>query len=682
MIGEREDIINETAYGDLVMRVYDIDNNIINAFYDDDDDLVFVLDKTITAKKPNVLLVINPDGDKKWDEILSGQYGVDLETIRPKQDNKYQKLDIEYSGLNVYENLINAYKSGTDISESIVQLNILRDSAARHSAMVRLNVANDTITKTNTTIVKTKETIVRLQERLKTLRSKLTSTRKEIGKVAPKQSASKILRLESQIEATNEKLKRAKKRLESAQRRLEMASVDAELASDLLNQPESEIVVTPKTTATIKVEKPVVKVKEPEYEEDVEDDVDVDDDDDIEESDIKPLFDTEPEMDENIAFKPIDFDTDVEATKPVVEKEEIKFEEPDFDEDEDTSVFDAPALDNIFPVVEEEQNSTPIVSEPKPVLETFQPITDIEKFETMENTPMSDEQKPVLETMSPIYDAPTPNIPLKPVEEEPEPVRPVEDVIQPVPPVSPVIDQPQQSYPDYKSVESKEHSKPTFIYYILLFVLIALSVVTLWFYQKNMGTNTTGPVLIAETSGDIVEKETPAVEEQPAVVEEVKVQEPEIAEDEVFLDDKPAEGTPFPEVPEPIIEPAAEPVVESEIVEEEQPAVTEELEPVVEEETAPVISGDVSANVMSLPVEEEVDEEPIAEPMSEEEILANKPVFEPGGKRDDVFVQEEDVVVEEPEMVTESEIITPADQEDVFVDEEENAYQQELEYEE
>ena len=68
----------------------------------------------------------------------------------------------------------------------------------------------------------------------------LSAQKKEIGKISTKQSASKILRTESQIEATNEKLKRAKKRLESAQRRLDAATADAEMASNLLNQPESK----------------------------------------------------------------------------------------------------------------------------------------------------------------------------------------------------------------------------------------------------------------------------------------------------------------------------------------------------------------------------------------------------------------------------------------------------------
>ena len=75
MIGERTDFIDENAYGTLTMRPYNIQNNVIDAFYNVAGDLIFVLDKTIRDNKPNVLLIINPDGDKKWDEILSSQYG-------------------------------------------------------------------------------------------------------------------------------------------------------------------------------------------------------------------------------------------------------------------------------------------------------------------------------------------------------------------------------------------------------------------------------------------------------------------------------------------------------------------------------------------------------------------------------------------------------------------------------
>ena len=265
MIGERENFDSQTQYGALVMRHYNIEGNDFDAFSDSSDRLIFVMDNTINNQKPNVLLVINPSAGKKWDEILSADYGVDLETIRPKVDNKYQKFDIEYSGLSVYDGLIKAYDTGVSLEEPLNQLKILRASAARHSAMMRLNIANENITKINATIVRTKESIVRLQARLKTLRAKLSEAKKGIGREPTKQSAAKVLKLESQIEATNEKLKRAQERLKSAQKRLETATVDAELASELLNQPSEQIKKSAKKSAPIIVETtsetPVVKTK-------------------------------------------------------------------------------------------------------------------------------------------------------------------------------------------------------------------------------------------------------------------------------------------------------------------------------------------------------------------------------------------------------------------------------------
>ena len=85
---------------------YDIAGNLIRAYYDKSHKLIFVLDETINADKPNVLLVIDSFDDRKWDDVLSNDYNVDLETVRPKRDNKYQKLDIEYGGLDVYSDLI------------------------------------------------------------------------------------------------------------------------------------------------------------------------------------------------------------------------------------------------------------------------------------------------------------------------------------------------------------------------------------------------------------------------------------------------------------------------------------------------------------------------------------------------------------------------------------------------
>lgn len=639
MIGEREDVLNENEYGTLNMRPYVIDDNEINAFYDDNDDLVFVLDNTINQTKPNVLLVINPSGDKKWDEILSGQYGVDLETIRPKQDNKYQKLDIEYSGLSVYENLINAYVAGDDLDEHLVQLNILRDSAARHSAMTRLNVANETITKTNATIVRTKEAIIRLQNRIKTLRAKLSATKKEIGRVSTKQSAAKILKLESQIEATNEKLKRAQKRLESAQKRLETATVDAELASDLLNQPALEIADTEKIKPVMVAPKYEVQTTEDEEEEDE----DADDDEDVEEeseedeedyddndedlnNDVKPLFDENPNnLNEDIAFKPISFDA------PAVPVTNTQNEQPapvftptpmfeDSESETETEEFEAPDITNI--------------SEQRPVLESMTPVNN-----TVE------ENKPVLESITPIA---------KPVtEQQPIEVRPVEAPAPVNEPVAPVVQNPvvPPAVPPVVNTYNAEvspatsRSKPTFIYYLLLVILIVLSVFTLWLYQKHMGNSEpllTANVEATESQPKLTERlkavKKKVKEKAAAIVAEVKkpVAEPvkeEPAEEYEFADDEPEETNVAAEkVSVTATEEALQP-------EEPEETAEEPADVVAEDADAPEIMDAVPAKLMTSGNEESEEDEPAEETT---EASVDKPVYEVGPKRDDMIVPEQD----------------------------------------
>ena len=44
----------------LTFREYNIAGNVLRAYYDADDKLVFVLDSTLDDRKPNALLVINP----------------------------------------------------------------------------------------------------------------------------------------------------------------------------------------------------------------------------------------------------------------------------------------------------------------------------------------------------------------------------------------------------------------------------------------------------------------------------------------------------------------------------------------------------------------------------------------------------------------------------------------------
>ena len=111
------------SYQNLHFTDYDISGNVFRAWKNDTGDLIFVLDETIDEFKPNVLLVIGRYEDRKWDDVLTNDYGINLEDVRPKVDNKYQKMDVEYSGLDLYAQLIDEYENGaTDLNQTIADL--------------------------------------------------------------------------------------------------------------------------------------------------------------------------------------------------------------------------------------------------------------------------------------------------------------------------------------------------------------------------------------------------------------------------------------------------------------------------------------------------------------------------------------------------------------------------------
>ena len=85
MSSKRENITST-----ITSRQYQIGENRLVAYFDNTGRLVFVLDETTSDTKPNALLVIDSDDGRKWDDILVNDWNVDLETVRPKKDNKYQ----------------------------------------------------------------------------------------------------------------------------------------------------------------------------------------------------------------------------------------------------------------------------------------------------------------------------------------------------------------------------------------------------------------------------------------------------------------------------------------------------------------------------------------------------------------------------------------------------------------
>lgn len=509
--------------GYLSPEEYNIAGNVFTAYYDGAHKLVFVLDNTVDDRKPNVLLVINPIGDRKWDDILANDYNVDLETVRPKVDNKYQKLDIDYNGLSVYNKLINDFNNDVNLSDALAELSNFRNMSVRHSAADRLRVANESIAKTHETISKTGETMREYQARVKKLREKLSKQKKEIGREPTKQSAAKILKTEAQIDAANDKLKRSKKRLNSAERRLAAATADAEIAQSILDQKFENIPVnnTPVETVPVFTEQPRAEI--------------------MADEEVKPLFEKDPEiLDENIAFKPIDFGAprSDNAPNPIAAQNTddlIPVGSESNAESAFAPVSDVPPAPLSFtpPIMSESERITETTSVPQPAFTPTPIITQDEIVMT----------EPVIESDPVVYtEAPQPVQPSTPV----EPV--VADVPQtPAPsaaaearPVSPITGTANAS-----TVPVGGRNKPNMIYYIMLIILIALSVFTLWLYQKSNNGNI--PELTATTP--VVEEPAPEVVPSPFIQPEpapIVEPEPIVMPEPVYYEPEPEY---VPEVP-------------------------------------------------------------------------------------------------------------------------------------
>ena len=643
----------------LTQTEHDIAGNVIRAYYDKDDKLIFVLDETVNADKPNVLLVIDSFDGRKWDEVLVNDYNIDLETVRPKRDNKYQKLDIEYGGLDVYADLIAADENGDDLTDALDNLNRFRIMSVRRSARERLDAANDVIEKAQDTIKRTNDTIDELRDKVKELRGRVAAQRREIGREPTKASAAKILKTEAQIDATNEKLARAKKRLTNAQRRLTTAEEDAEIARSLLARDVPKVSSKQKTK-TVRQQAPVVVEEiEPKAKEMRDDE------------EIKPLFDKDPEnLDDSIAFKPIDFGDDEQPSQEPVAKPVDTFEptaEPEHKKDDFV-----PAPLSFTPPTKTEEDA-PAESE-LPVLETLtpEPIDDVPELPA--TTPDTDYSKPImpeplpepiLESQKQITDDKESHEPL--TADAPMTVTPVVPVVPvapvtPVRPVSPVMN-------NVTPVDEKPH-KATFMYYVLLILLILLSIGTLWLYQKTTSENT--PDLAVVVSEKAPAPEKPVAVAEPVVqpvssTTEIKtetVQEP-IVSKPIIVEPKPIVTKPalVDVEPEPVAVEIA-PVVESVAVEPEPVVVKPEPAPIEME----------SSFVMPKPVATYEPEKPRIP--SEAEILATKPGynvsqneemfvasneydtdFEYDADEDYVDVDIEPVVVKEPITIKEPTVV-------------------------
>lgn len=679
MQNERENLCQPLTYAD-----YDISGNVLRAYYDADGKIVFVLDYTETQVKPNVLLVINPVGDRKWDDILANDYGLDLETVRPKKDNKYQKLDIEYAGLGQYDDLIRASDGGNNLDMALQNLTAFRNDAARRAAFERLGAAELTADRARETVDKTKDTISELQGRIKTLRAKLVAQRRDIGREPTKQSAAKILRTETQIDAAADKLARAKKRLQRAQRRLDAALEEIDVANNILTILDADDVALP--VEQPKVAMPQVVENKPNEPQGIvfAPQINIINNNDKSEpkaekmadEEVKPLFDTDPKiLDDEIAFKPVEFNTnstqstvlsvpaiDTEddllpmpapqtavepivfepvADTPIVQESQTDYEEEDDDDGDVMPVSFQP------PVLESQQDVEPVM----PVLDT---ITSVSEPQVQIDSELMPSIAPIeIPQVAPVEVPATPqayaaenvdyDVPAAPqVDVEPLPAPAPLDDIEPAPidsgmrPVSPISGGDGDALPPAPVADATiTPRKPTMLYYVLLIILIVLSVFTLWFYQNT--TNKSVPELGAKTQSEQAVVAEEPVAEVVTVVEATVPEEPIVAEVTPVVEEEVVVTEPEPV---PVAEP--EPVVIPDVVPEPVPVVEPEpvqLEVAVEPEPVPVtpvveepatVVPEPTVAVIGPVVPPFLDEEEMQSAkkvMTEEEILASKPAY-------------------------------------------------------
>ncbi len=625
-------------FGELKTQDYQIAGNVFRVWRDNKGKLICILDETIDEYKPYALLVMDSYDDRKWDDVLQNDFDLDLETIRPKKDNKYQKLDIEYDGLNHYAALIEAYDFGQNLDDALIRLYDFRDAAVRRAATERLIAATEAIEQASKTAVQAERSITTLQNRRKVLEKRLVHQRESIGREPAKESAAKILKTESQIEKNSEKITRSKKRLDNAMRRAESAREDADIAREVLahRRPvaERKIIVEQdakkvenkedterETFINTKIETETAKVEEvtetvvqdideteekadilpvPDYEINQEpEETKMPDTQDKEE--VKPLLDQDPEiLDDEIAFKPVAFD-DIKPSADTVAKKEEQI----ISETESVKPIAQPLSLSENQTVSQSYEGTETTYEehetPGPVLNTIQSVepssgADVDTTGQVDNTQYSNTQ--TQQRPSSPNTAPMVSRPISPITGSNTKVRPVGD-----------------------------RSKPTILYYLLLIVLIALSVFTLWLYQKKNG----GTVPTLNKEGTLE-----ATTNQPGAV---------------------GDGDVFIKEPEPVqVEPAPEPDV---------PVVVEP-----EPEPDKPINIEYPNNNILYAAEPDV---PVVE--SEDSVLSRKDPYPVSRDDQPVYVPEPRVTnVEAPDVIMEEEVISVPILEPGYVDEEEMFY--------
>lgn len=175
---------------------------------------IFVLDHKISEEVIDPILIINPDEtdkERKWDRLLSEKYNVNPMNVRPKQNNKYLKLDVIYKGLNLYRDYVEMpdqrIANKIDHSKLTELLKVCKDRLD----FLHLDLKRATSTKgtSNKTLKSLEEHLERVKVKLKKIEE---NPKIEGFTVKEERERSKIFEIEDKIKSAKRRIKRAEKR--------------------------------------------------------------------------------------------------------------------------------------------------------------------------------------------------------------------------------------------------------------------------------------------------------------------------------------------------------------------------------------------------------------------------------------------------------------------------------------
>ena len=155
-----------------------------------DEKPIFVLDNTCDEISPNNMLFIEPMPedfgkrvpDTKWDTILQNKFNIDSMKIRPKENTKYKKLDINYIDLAIFAEFIE--KQSDDLLQTIIynreDLSLENAYMREGESVIQYNKSTETIKTASAAVDLLKTRILNVSKRLNRIEEQAEASPEQI----------------------------------------------------------------------------------------------------------------------------------------------------------------------------------------------------------------------------------------------------------------------------------------------------------------------------------------------------------------------------------------------------------------------------------------------------------------------------------------------------------------------